>query len=125
MSEPALSLPTGGLEETIAAWNGLGVVCRFDAPTGTWIFICLHDNTLGTPTGGSRMKVYPSLADRSSPDAWTEEGRPKLRDKARARVAEILATHRTAPFAEGAEEKIRSMLPIRLPAHLVAGNFGE
>lgn len=43
--------------------------------------------------------VYPSLADRSPPDAWIERGKPTLRDRARARVGEILATHRTAPFA--------------------------
>lgn len=51
------------LENLIAAWDGLGVVCRFDAPTGTWMFICLHDNTLGSCTGGSRMRVYPSPAE--------------------------------------------------------------
>lgn len=69
--------------------------------------------------------VYPRLADRSSPDAWIEEGRPKLRDKARVRVGEILDTHRTTPFAEGADERIRAVLPIRLPAHLLTGNFEE
>ncbi len=49
--------------ELIAAWDGLGVVCRHDPPTGTWIFICLHNDKLGPPTGGTRMKVYPELGD--------------------------------------------------------------
>lgn len=47
----------------IEAWDGNGVVTRFDRPTGTWIFIALHDATLGRPSGGTRMKVYPALAD--------------------------------------------------------------
>lgn len=44
-------------------WNGLGVVARFDAPTGAWIFICLHNSQLGPCTGGTRMKIYDSLAE--------------------------------------------------------------
>jgi len=44
-------------------WDGQGVVVRHDRPTGTWIFIALHDSTLGRPSGGTRMKVYPALAD--------------------------------------------------------------
>ncbi len=49
--------------QEMADWDGNGVVVRHDAPTGTWIFIALHDTSLGQPVGGSRMKVYPSLAD--------------------------------------------------------------
>lgn len=49
---------TGALER----WDGIGVVVRHDAETGAWIFIALHDDTLGPPTGGSRMRVYPSPA---------------------------------------------------------------
>lgn len=48
------------IEELIAGWDGLGVVVRFDQPTGAWVFIALHDDTLGTPVGGCRMAVYPS-----------------------------------------------------------------
>lgn len=47
----------------IESWDGCGVVTRFDRPTGTWIFIALHDNTMGNPAGGTRMKIYPALAD--------------------------------------------------------------
>ena len=46
------------LQTLIQHWDGLGVVCRFDHSTQTWVFICLHDNTLGPCTGGTRMKVY-------------------------------------------------------------------
>ncbi|MDH3254075.1 MAG: leucine dehydrogenase [Acidobacteriota bacterium] len=54
-------MPT--LDQLVASWDGNAVVMRFDAVTGTWIFICLHDNTLGASTGGSRMAVYPSPED--------------------------------------------------------------
>ncbi len=47
----------------LEGWNGNGVVVRHDRPTGAWIFIALHDDTLGPPAGGTRMKVYPALAD--------------------------------------------------------------
>jgi leucine dehydrogenase len=56
----AVTESAAGLEERIAAWGGLAVVVRFDAPTGAWIFIALHDPTLGPPTGGTRYNVYDS-----------------------------------------------------------------
>lgn len=51
------------IETLIEEWDGHAVVTRFDRPTGTWIFIALHDPTLGMPVGGTRMKVYPTPAD--------------------------------------------------------------
>lgn len=50
------------LKSLIEGWDGIGVVMRYDEPTGTWIFIALHDDTLGPPSGGTRMKVYQSPA---------------------------------------------------------------
>lgn len=50
------------IKSLIESWDGLGVVMRYDRPTGTWIFIALHNDTLGRPTGGTRMKVYQSAA---------------------------------------------------------------
>jgi len=55
MSQDVLSL--------IKDWDGNAVVTRHDRETGAWIFIALHDSTLGRPTGGTRLKVYPELAD--------------------------------------------------------------
>ena len=46
------------LQALMERWEGLGVVQRYDHPTRTWVFICMHDNTLGPCTGGTRMKVY-------------------------------------------------------------------
>lgn len=46
------------LQALMERWDGLSVVCRFDHPTQTWVFICMHDNTLGPCMGGTRIKVY-------------------------------------------------------------------
>ncbi len=51
------------LLDTIAQWDGAAVVTRFDRPTGSWIFIAIHDVTLGPASGGTRMKLYPSVVD--------------------------------------------------------------
>jgi leucine dehydrogenase len=48
------------LQELMERWSGLAVVSRFDPPTGSWMFIALHDDTLGRPTGGTRMRSYPN-----------------------------------------------------------------
>jgi len=56
-------MASNSIEELIRAWDGESVVVRFDAPTGTWIFIALHSSRLGQPTGGCRMKVYTEPAD--------------------------------------------------------------
>jgi leucine dehydrogenase len=51
------------LQKLIEAWNGFAVVSQFDRATGTWIFIALHDRTLGRPTGGTRFRTYGSPAE--------------------------------------------------------------
>lgn len=51
------------LQGLIENWDGLAVVNRFDGASGAWIFICLHDNTLGPSTGGTRIAQYPTPAD--------------------------------------------------------------
>jgi len=52
-----------GLQQRIADWDGMGVLCRRDEASGSWIFIALHDATLGRPTGGTRLKSYPAPSD--------------------------------------------------------------
>lgn len=51
------------LEQLIEAWDGLAVLTKFDKPTRTWIFICIHDNTLGPSTGGTRIATYDRPVD--------------------------------------------------------------
>jgi len=53
----------GGLAEQVEAWDGLAQILRLDRPTGAWIFIALHDDSLGAPTGGTRMRVYGTPAE--------------------------------------------------------------
>jgi leucine dehydrogenase len=50
------------LEELIRSWDGEQVVVGFDAPTGTWMFVCIHSTKRGPAGGGTRMKTYPSPA---------------------------------------------------------------
>lgn len=54
---------TQTLGDLIKMWDGQAVVSHYDRPTGSWIFIAIHDLTLGMGCGGCRMKVYPSPAD--------------------------------------------------------------
>lgn len=51
------------LQEQIEGWEGECVVVRFDRPTGTWVFIAVHDRTLGMAMGGCRLKVYATPVD--------------------------------------------------------------
>lgn len=62
------------LETLIADWDGVAVVVRRDRPTGAWMFIALHDDTLGRPTGGTRMRPYPSPAAALRDAMWLAEG---------------------------------------------------
>jgi leucine dehydrogenase len=50
-------------EELIAGWDGERVVIRYDAPSGAWMFICMHSTLLGPSGGGTRMRVYDSPQD--------------------------------------------------------------
>jgi leucine dehydrogenase len=51
------------VQQLIAEWNGEFVVTAFDADTGSWIFVAIHDTTLGPALGGLRMRAYPTQAD--------------------------------------------------------------
>lgn len=51
------------LEQLIAGWDGVGVVSRFDGESGAWFFVAMHDDSLGRPTGGTRLRRYGSPAE--------------------------------------------------------------
>jgi leucine dehydrogenase len=51
------------LEDILSAWDGEETTVRFDAASGTWMFICVHSTVLGPAAGGTRMKVYAEPAD--------------------------------------------------------------
>lgn len=63
MSERASTEAPATLEGLIQGWDGVAVVSRFDAESGSWLFVALHDDTLGRPTGGTRLKSYGSPAE--------------------------------------------------------------
>lgn len=62
MSDPegAVATPTDGLDGMIRRWDGMAVVHSHDPPTGSRIYIALHDARLGMPVGGTRMRSYGS-----------------------------------------------------------------
>jgi leucine dehydrogenase len=51
------------LEDLIRAWDGEEVVVRFDRPTGSWMFVCIHSTARGPAGGGTRMKTYAEPSD--------------------------------------------------------------
>jgi trimethylamine--corrinoid protein Co-methyltransferase len=53
---------------------------------------------------------HPALLDRDTWDAWQEAGSPTMQDRVRARVQEILSTHRPAPLPDGVPEEIDALL---------------
>lgn len=58
-----MPIVTDPIEGVIAAWDGEYVVSRYQSDIDAWIFVAVHDTTLGPAAGGTRMKVYPTPAD--------------------------------------------------------------
>jgi leucine dehydrogenase len=52
-----------GIETLIREWDGEYVLSAYDAEAGAWIFLAMHDRTLGMAAGGCRIKVYEQPAD--------------------------------------------------------------
>ena len=63
--------------------------------------------------------IYPEFADRLSIDAWLEAGSPDIRDKARSKVGQILATHYPDHLSDTDDERIRARFEIKLPRELM------
>lgn len=51
------------MQALIEHWDGEAVIARFDRATRTWVFIAIHDTTLGPAMGGCRVWQYPAPAD--------------------------------------------------------------
>lgn len=51
------------MEELLRTWDGENVLIRHDAETGAWIFLAVHDRTLGMALGGCRLNIYSSPED--------------------------------------------------------------
>jgi leucine dehydrogenase len=50
-------------EELLKTWDGETAVIHRDGESGAWTFVCLHSTRLGPAGGGTRMKVYGTLAE--------------------------------------------------------------
>jgi len=50
-------------EDLLRDWDGEEAVVRFDASSGTWMFVGVHSTVLGPSAGGTRMKVYAEPTD--------------------------------------------------------------
>ncbi len=51
------------LEQAVKRWRGLCVISYYDLETASWVFIALHDTTLGDAVGGCRICTYGTPAD--------------------------------------------------------------
>jgi trimethylamine--corrinoid protein Co-methyltransferase len=81
---------------------------------------------LGAPQTLALMQseyLYPALGDRTSLSEWEFRGSPQLMERARERVAEIMASHYPQHLDPAIDARLRSRFDIRLPAALMrAGN---
>lgn len=59
--------------------------------------------------------LYPDVANRSSRDDWEEAGGQDLRDAARAKAQDILASHYPEVIPDTLDREIRSRFEILLP----------
>jgi len=50
-------------EDLLRTWDGEEAAVRYDAPTETWMLVCVHSTRLGAAAGGTRMKVYGAPHD--------------------------------------------------------------
>ncbi len=58
--------------------------------------------------------VYPAVGDRLSPEDWAEAGSLDIRERAHARVNDILSLPSPSHISETADQLIRQMFPIYL-----------
>lgn len=79
---------------------------------------------LGHPQTHGRMTsdfLYPDLADRRPIGDWEAAGAPDIREAARARAREILATPRQSCIPHAVDEALRARFDIRLPRDRTEG----
>ena len=51
------------IESLVERWDGRAALVARHPGSGSWIFLALHDDTLGNAAGGTRLKSYKSPAD--------------------------------------------------------------
>ena len=83
---------------------------------------------LGHPQTLSLMEseyLFPDLGDRQQPTAWEEAGSLDVRERARARVKQTLATHYPSYIDPAVDARIRDVFDIRLAAEAMKPGNGR
>ncbi len=62
-----------------------------------------------------RDYIYPEVGDRTSPKDWAEQGSTTMRQRARSKVKEILASHYPSHIDEAMDDRIRDKFDVLLP----------
>lgn len=96
-----------GIEVTADALD-FDSICRSVLESGHFLG---SDDTLRSM---ERDYVYPELADREAPSAWSERGALDVRERARARAREILVSHKPEYLNADADGEIRRKFNILL-----------
>lgn len=92
-------------EETI----GLDVIADVVFGAGHYLG---HEQTIGSM---ERDYYYPSLANRETPEVWTEGGASDMRQRAQEKARSILANHYPDYISPRADTEIRNRFDILLP----------
>ena len=66
-----------------------------------------------------RDYIYPEVGDRTSPKEWVEQGSTDIRQRARAKVREILAGNYPSHIDQALDARIRQRFDVKLPAELM------
>lgn len=70
-----------------------------------------------------RDYIYPEVGDRTSPKEWAEQGSTNIRQRARMKVNEVLASHYPTHIDEAIDDRIRENFGVKLPRdHMRPGN---
>ena len=83
---------------------------------------------LGSSQTISRMETdyfYPDMGDRQPAGSWQETGAQSIRDRARARVKEIMRKHYPTHISDELDAKIRSKFNIVLPREAMKPRNGR
>ncbi|MFN8487736.1 MAG: trimethylamine methyltransferase family protein [Caldilineaceae bacterium] len=78
---------------------------------------------LGTPQSLALMNTeyyYPHTADRKRRPDWEEAGSLDMREAARRKARELLATHKPEPISVAVDSAIRERWPILLPSTMTS-----
>ncbi len=69
--------------------------------------------------------LYPTLADRKSPEEWEENGSHDIRKKARECVRSILSSHYPLHIDPSTDKVLRDRFPIQLPEEAMTAASGR